>query len=324
MNRPTTCGDCQSMERRDFVKIGGAAVAGAASAALFDPRLAHAAAPASSTAETKISEFYASLSDAQKKAICLPFDHKDRSRISANWHVTQMTIGDGLLNKQQKAITDQIVRSITSEDGYQRLVRQMDDDDSGMDNYSIAIFGEPGADKFQWEMTGRHVTMRADGNHLDKAAFGGPIVYGHGEEDPQNNLFHYQTQQANKVFRALDPKQAELALLTKAPRETAVQLQGPRGKFPGIGVDSLANDQKQLVESTLKVLLAPYRTEDVDEVMAILKSRGGLDQLHMAFYQEEDLNSDNVWDIWRVEGPSLVWHFRGAPHVHAYINIGWS
>jgi hypothetical protein len=22
-----------------------------------------------------------------------------------------------------------------------------------------------------------------------------------------------------------------------------------------------------------------------------------------------------------VEGPSFVWHFRGAPHVHAYINI---
>ena len=87
-------------------------------------------------------------------------------------------------------------------------------------------------------------------------------------------------------------------------------------------VDQLTDDQKQLVESTLKVLLAPYREEDVDEVMAILKSSGGLDQLHMAFYQEEDLDSDKVWDMWRLEGPSLVWHFRGAPHVHAYINIG--
>jgi hypothetical protein len=42
----------------------------------------------------------------------------------------------------------------------------------------------------------------------------------------------------------------------------------------------------------------------------------------MAFYQEEDLESDKVWDIWRVEGPTLVCHFRGAPHVHAYINVG--
>ena len=54
----------------------------------------------------------------------------------------------------------------------------------------------------------------------------------------------------------------------------------------------------------------------------ILKAGGGIDKLHMAFYQQEDLLEDKEWDIWRVEGPSLVWHFRGAPHVHAYINIG--
>jgi hypothetical protein len=198
----------------------------------------------------------------------------------------------------------------------------MDDDDGGMESYSIAIFGEPGTDKFQFEMTGRHLTMRADGNRVDKAAFGGPIVYGHGEENPKDNLFFYQTQKANEVFQALDPQQAQSALLKKAPKESAVQLQGERGKFPGIAVKGLASDQKELVESTLKVLLAPYREQDVDEVLAILKSSGGLEQLHMAFYQEEDLDSDKVWDIWRVEGPSLVWHFRGAPHVHAYINIG--
>jgi hypothetical protein len=60
----------------------------------------------------------------------------------------------------------------------------------------------------------------------------------------------------------------------------------------------------------------------VDEAMEILKASGGLDKLHMAFYQQDDLQSDKVWDIWRVEGLSFVWHFRGAPHVHAYINIG--
>ena len=322
MNRPKTSTDRQSVDRRDFVRIGGAAIVGAASTVLFDTRFAHAGPTSTSAAETAVGQLYTSLSEEQKKAVCLPFDHKDRRRISPNWHVTKTTVGDDLFSKEQRALIDQIVRNITSEDGYERFVRQMDDDDGGMDNYSIAIFGEPGAGKFQWEMTGRHLTMRADGDSVDKAAFGGPIVYGHGEEDPKDNLFHYQTKMANEVFRALDSKQAELALLKKAPEETAVQLQGSGGKFPGIGVDELSNDQKQLVEATLKVLLAPYRKEDVDEAMAIVKKSGGLDQLHMAFYQEEDLDSDKVWDIWRVEGPSLVWHFRGAPHVHAYINIG--
>lgn len=322
MNRPKTSSDVQAVDRRNFVKMGGAAIAGAASTVLFDARFAHAGPTSTSAAETAVGQLYVSLSDQQKKAICRPFDHKDRRRISANWHITETTIGDDLFSKQQKTLIDQIVRNVTSEDGYQRFIRQMDEDDGGMESYSIAIFGEPGAGKFQWEMTGRHLTMRADGDSVDKAAFGGPIVYGHGEEDPKENLFHYQTQKANEVFQALDAKQAGLALLKKAPKESAVQIQGARGKFSGIGVNELADDQKELVESTLKVLLAPYRKEDVDEVMSILKNTGGLDQLHMAFYQEEDLDSDKVWDIWRVEGPSLVWHFRGAPHVHAYINIG--
>ena len=55
--------------------------------------------------------------------------------------------------------------------------------------------------------------------------------------------------------------------------------------------------------------------------MEIVKAAGGVDKLHMAFYEQGDLEGDKVWDIWRLEGPSFVWHFRGAPHVHAYINI---
>ncbi len=101
-----------------------------------------------------------------------------------------------------------------------------------------------------------------------------------------------------------------------------MNLRGANGSFPGIPVGDLSADQKQLVEATLKVLLAPRRKVDVDGVFEILKAGGGLEKLHLAFYQEGDLQDDKVWDIWRVEGPSFVWHFRGAPHVHAYINVG--
>lgn len=322
MNRPEMRPDGKRVDRRDFVKLGGAVAAGVASAGLFDARFAHAETASGKSAETVVAELYASLSEKQKNAICRPFDHQDRRKINANWHITKATIGDDLFSDQQRTLIDQIVRNITSKDGYARLIQQMDEDDGGMDSYSIAIFGQPGTDQFQFEMTGRHLTMRADGNRVDKAAFGGPIVYGHGEENPSDNLFFYQTQKANEVFKALDPEQAKQALLKKAPKEAAVQLQGSGGHFPGVAVNKLSADQQELVESTLKVLLAPYREEDVDEVMEILKSSGGLGQLHMAYYQEEDLDDDQVWDIWRVEGPSLVWHFRGAPHVHAYINIG--
>jgi hypothetical protein len=198
----------------------------------------------------------------------------------------------------------------------------MEYDNGGVNFYQMAIFGEPGKGKFEWEMTGRHLTIRADGNTAEGVAFGGPIVYGHGEEDPKQNLFYYQTQQANKVFAALDGKQRGKALLEKAPAESAVQLQGAGKTYPGISVAELSDDQRALVRDVVRTILAPYREADVEEAMALLKEGGGMKSLSMAFYKDQDLNNDQEWDVWRVEGPNFVSHFRGAPHVHAYLNVG--
>lgn len=318
------CPDCDStLDRRSFIKtVGGAALVAGAAPVMLGGRIVQAAPTAQSTAETAVGRFYQSLSEDQKKAIAFPFDHDLRKKISANWHVTKPKVEDDFYSNAQRAIIDEIIRAVTTPDGYERIKKQTDDDSGGIGAYSVALFGTPGSGKFEWELTGRHLTLRADGDSVDQAAFGGPIIYGHGVETAKDNLFHYQTRQVNEVFRALDAPQAARALVSNAPKEDAVLLQGDSGKFPGIPISELTADQKQLVEKTLKVLLAPYRKEDVDEAFAILKTGGGLDKLCLAFYQQGDLDNDKVWDIWRVEGPSFVWHFRGAPHVHAYINIG--
>lgn len=322
-NPLNSCSDCESVDRRDFLKaVGGTALAGAAVSAFWNLPGAYAAPSPTSAAETAVGRFYASLSDDQKKTICFDFKNDLRKRINANWHITKPTVGGDFYTPDQRKLVDEIVRNVTTPDGYGRFQKQMEFDSGGINEYSIAVFGEPGKSAFEWELTGRHLTLRADGNSVDSAAFGGPIVYGHGEEDPKANLFHYQTKQVNEVFKALDAKQAASALVAMAPKEDAVALQGNSGKFPGLAVGEMSADQKGLVEKTLQILLAPYRKEDVDEVMEILKANGGTDKLHMAFYQSGDLQNDKVWDIWRVEGPAFVWHFRGAPHVHAYINIG--
>ena len=322
--QPIRCPDCEKpLDRRQFVKLSGAAAVAAATVTWpSGPRSLLAKPTPQSSAETAVQRFYATLSDAQKATICFPFDHEKRQHISANWAITDPRIGSDFYSKEQRALISEVFRNTTSEDGYERFLQQMLDDDGGMDEYSVAVFGEPGSGKFEWEMTGRHLTIRADGDSVENVAFGGPIVYGHGEETPGNNLFHYQTKQANEVFAALDPDQRKRALLSAAPRENEVPIQGDSGKFPGVPVADLSEDQKSLFQSVVKTILAPYRQEDVDEVLAILKATGGFDQLHLAFYQEDDLESDSVWDIWRVEGPAFVWHFRGAPHVHAYVNIG--
>jgi hypothetical protein len=316
------CPDCDSLDRRSFLAtVGGAALAASAAPTLLQHAL-YAAPTPQSAAETTVARLYQSLSDEQKQTIVFPFDHELRNKISANWHITKPTIGDKFYSKEQRQLISEIVQKVCSPDGYERMKNQFDDDAGGIEFFSVALFGSPESGKCQFEMTGRHLTLRADGDSVDRAAFGGPIIYGHGASNPSENMYHYQTKQVNEVFQALDTKQRERALLEKAPAESAVQIQGNAGQFPGISVGDLTADQKALFEKTLKVLLSPYREEDVDEALAILKQGGGLDKLHLAFYQQGDLKNDKVWDIWRVEGPSFVWHFRGAPHVHAYFNIG--
>ena len=99
-------------------------------------------------------------------------------------------------------------RGVTSPDGYERFIKQRDDDVGGLGQYHVALFGTPGSGKFEFEMTGRHVTIRADGDSVENVAFGGPIVYGHGEGAGEaglpGNVFYYQTKKANEVFAALD------------------------------------------------------------------------------------------------------------------------
>jgi Protein of unknown function (DUF3500) len=322
------CPDCDaddSVSRRDFVRrVTGVALAGSLVPLVGTPRPAVAGPTSTSPAETAVKRFYDSLKDEQKKVICFPFDHPLRTKINANWAITKPTLAE--YTKEQQALADEIFRNVTSPDGYERFQKQMEDDAGGFNEYHVAVFGTPGSGQFEWEMTGRHMTIRADGDSVDNVAFGGPIVYGHGEGDSKKglpgNVFYYQTKKANEVFSALDGKQRDSALLPKAPKEDAVLLQGSSGTFPGIAVGELSRDQKDLVESVMKVLLAPYREDDVKEAVSILKDGGGLDALHMSFYKSNDIGDDHEWDIWRLEGPTFVWHFRGAPHVHCYVNIG--
>ncbi len=306
------------LARRDFLQ----AAAGIAAIPLA-ARMVHGTSAGSGKAETIVGEFHASLSAQQKAEICRPFSDSLRSRVNANWHVTKPLIGSDFYTVTQREMIDKIVRAVTSEEGHERLQRQMDDDDGGLSAYSVAVFGNPLEGDFQWLLTGRHLTLRADGDSSPKTAFGGGMVYGHGEESSAAaNIFYYQTKKVNEVFAALNKDQAKLALLsTAAPKETEIRIQGEKGTFAGLAVSAMNKEQQLLVKDCLKTLLAPYRKEDGDEAMKLIDAAGGIDKLRFAFYQQEDLGNDKIWDIWRIEGPSTVVHFRGAPHVHAYINI---
>jgi len=313
---PLLCNDC---DRRDFIKwTAGAAAVASTGIAVSQPAMA--APTRDSAAETAVREFYGTLTDDQKKQMALDLNDERRTKINANWSITPAKIGG--FSKPQQELIHKIIRGVTSEDGYERFTKQMASDWGSVEKYSVAIFGNPEDGPFEFELTGRHLTLRADGDTIGGTAFGGPIVYGHSAAgNSEKNLFSYQTRRVNEVFAALDKKQRQQALLAKPPKESAVQIRGPKEELPGIAGGDLSSDQQALLLSGLRDVLAPYRKEDVDEVMSLVDSSGGVDKLHMAFYEAGDLAEDGVWDIWRIEGPSVVCHFRGAPHVHAYINV---
>ncbi len=135
MPRPK-CTDCdsQSLPRRQFLQASAATLVAAAAM----PRFLSGAPTKSSAAESLIGEFFTGLSNEQRQTICLPYEHELRSRVNANWHVTKPLIGSDFFNKKQQEQIEQIVKKVTSEEGYERLQRQMDDDDGGLEAYSIA------------------------------------------------------------------------------------------------------------------------------------------------------------------------------------------
>jgi len=329
---PNNCECCREVTRRTFLKttsVAAATVAVAGPASMLAATPAGKAAAERATSENLAATLYNSLSDVQRKAIVFPFDHPLRSKVDNNWNITDKKIFE-FFTKDQQAMIREIFTGLHSPEYAERVLRQVEHDGGkeGFGGCSIALFGEPGTGKFEFVLTGRHVTRRCDGDSVEGAAFGGPIFYGHAAKsfneaaDHPGNIYWYQPRRANEVFKMLDGKQRELALLD-VPREEkgteTVRLTG-RTDLPGLPVGALARDQKQLVRKVMADVLAPFRKADADEALKLIE-KNGFDHLHMSFYKHDDIGNDGVWDVWQIEGPAMLWYFRGAPHVHTWVHI---
>ncbi|HJT33935.1 MAG TPA: DUF3500 domain-containing protein [Pirellulales bacterium] len=338
------CPDCESsivprtgrraVDRREFLIAAGAASTALAVGALPNWAQAAESSAAPAAPESLVKVLYETLTPEQRKTICFAWDYQDakrgvlRSRVENNWHVTEPDILSDFYTADQQAIIRDLFEGIIQPDWHKRIYKQLDDDAGGFGtDQNIAIFGTPGEGKFELVMTGRHMTLRCDGNSSDHVAFGGPIFYGHaaaGFNEPANhegNVFWPQALEANKLYTMLDGKQQKIALVEKLPVEQQVGFRGRDGQLPGIPLTEMSADQKEQVQKVLQKLIEPYRQSDRDEVLSCLKTQGGLDRCSLAFYKEGDIGNDQVWDCWRLEGPAFVWYFRGTPHVHVWVNV---
>ena len=325
MFRTSSCPDCDSdrLSRRSFLKATGA---GAATAVLSGRLLRQVRAETTPrpAPETAVKSLYDALSPEQRREVCFAWDYQDpqrgllRTRVSNNWHITKPAINSDFYTADQRRIIRDIFEGLIQPEWQAKIDRQLKDDAGGFgQQQNIAVFGEPGSGKFEFVMTGRHMTLRCDGNSAEHVAFGGPIFYGHAasgfseKPDHPGNVFWEQAVAANRVYEMLDARQRKLAEVKNSPREEDVGFRGTPGPFPGIPLTELSEDQKQLVQQTLQKLLEPYRQGDRDEVTASLAAQGGLDKCALAFYTDPDLGgiacgTTGVWKVRRSFGTSAV------------------
>lgn len=333
------CPECESapLARRDFIRVLGTASAAVAVGGLTPLQKARAArAEKQAAAEAMIFDLFKTLNADQKKAITRAWDHKPgggdkvTGRLATgNGAVSGLTINKNY-DKKQVELLEKIFRSIANgEEGYKGLSRNGRFDNSNdFESISAIIYGEPAeGKKFSLVFTGHHLTVRCDGNSEEATAFGGPLYYGHSPSGyATTNVFYGQTKAATELFRALGKDEKSVALVTDKAKKwkdehSDIKVPKKGDKVPGLSFKDMGKDAQALTLALMKELVSPYRKEDGDEVMELIKATGGMEKVSMAFYEETERTEKEPWSFWRLEGPGFVWSYRALPHVHTFVHV---
>ncbi len=324
-------------DRRRFLQgLGGTAVAAATLG--WPTRGLAAVIDIPDSPEALARELHRRLSDAQRAEIAFPWDHVVgdrgllRARVSANWNITRPELTSDFFTSDQRAMVRTIFEGLIDPGWHERYYRQLRDDAGGWGRHqSIGLFGDPDDGPFLFVMTGRHLTLRAGGDDPSALAFGGPIFYGHAtgtwwsggfveRAHHPGNVFFPQAEAATALYDLLDGSQQESARVTPSPAESDVTFVTAENRR-GLSLATLSPDQLAEAGRLLGILVEPFRAEDQAAVRVALAAQGGLGACSLSFFEPWYRGGDDLWDSFRLEGPSLTWHFRGDPHVHVWVHV---
>src|SRR4051812_48816295 len=113
---PPECHCIDEISRRRFFKntmVGAAAVAVGVLPLRGKTVEASATAVTASSpkSETLVTTLFKSLTDETRQKICFPFDHPLRSKVDANWQITDKSIAE-ILTADQQAMVREIFQSL--------------------------------------------------------------------------------------------------------------------------------------------------------------------------------------------------------------------
>lgn len=285
------------------------------------------------TTDSMPMQLYKSLSDEQRQKVCLPVDHPRRQYVSNWWYIHPDYHIPKTFDKDQQELIQRIFDSLHSPEHQDAVNKQVQIDQYGKEQNAPAVgfFGTPEDDDFEFIYTGHHVTRRCNA-HSDKGmGFGGaPIFYGHFLEefnetkDHPGNPYWYQGKVFNQFVRTLDDAQRDQALVQSNPRSERPNevIKKKDSGWPGLNCAQLNAEQKELFIETMGKMLGMFRADDVAATLKTIRDNDVVNRLHVSWYDGKyDIGSDKVWDTWQIEGPDMVWYFRGQPHIHSYFHL---
>ena len=312
------------MSRRGALKLGtGIGVAGAAGL------IGYEVLPPSPSARLEpvdvlAREFVASLDAEQRDETCVGYDHPLRQYHNRGVWGGGRDVIFGFSRRQRRLLTDLTYAGLSGE-GRSRVPEEYFMRMTGVHGMRVLVCGDPTDAPYQVIMTAGHLNLRIGGRSREGAAFGGPQVYGdqRGNElvGLPGNMYRDQFVLAQQLLHGLTPDQRRRGLLDEAPVQTAIELQGQHGAFPGVPVRELIPEHKALAHAIVDRVLATYPSDDVAYAWSCLDANGGVEGLSLSYYQHGEDGAIPDGQVFRLEGPAAVLYFRGYPHVHAFVNI---
>lgn len=270
-------------------------------------------------------ELFDSLTPEARDTFVVDYNHPFRQYHNRGVWAGGALVGLGDFSRQQLSLITDLMYAGLSPAGRDILPNQFFLKLPDVMVNNLLICGDPHTENFQVLFTGPHLNLRVGGKNSEGVAFGGPQVYGdqRGNEEAglPGNVYQPQLNLGMELFHSLDKTQQAQAVLENSPIQTQIELQGNVGQFLGTPVESLSSQSRGKVRDVINLILKPYPGPDASYAWECLNSNGGIEGLHLSYYEDSTYGGNGIYQTYRLEGPSAVFYFRGFPHVHAFFNI---
>jgi hypothetical protein len=275
------------------------------------------------------AELVAALSPAAKARALFPYDHPLRQYHNRGLWLGGLTVSAAALDWDTRRLLTDVMYAGLSDAGRGRVPFQDSTRFMGVNMMQLAVCGDPRVGPYQLLLSGVHLNLRLGRVSPEGAAFGGPQVYGDQRGNERvglpNNTYRYQLEVAQGLVAALTPAERAHVRVARAPAQVNIGVQGAAGRFDGVSVADLSPAKRALARELVAGILGTYADDAAAYAWQCLERNGGVDALHFADYDEDFEGGRRAGDgpsqIFRLEGPAAVFHFRGEPHLHAFINV---